>query len=384
MLVFSITVSGILANTLINAPLPDILDHFGQPDTAAGFFVSAAALPGVVMAPVIGLLADRYGRRRVLVPCLVAFGVFGMLAGLAPSWSTLLLARLGQGLGAAGLINLAVVLIGDYWTGLDRARVIGYNAAVLTVSLAVFPALGGGLAQWAGWRWAFAPYALALGVAFAAHRVLPGDSPRAGQPVAFRTQLRSAGDVIRQPLVATAIAYGFVLFILIFGLFLTVLPIYLADEFGLEAGGRGLVIAAPAVASTVAALSLGRLRRRYGAGALVIAGSLLFSVAFVLIGVAGALAVIIVGAVVYGLGEGLSIATLQDLVAGAAPDETRGAVVAVWVSAVRAGQAVGPLLAAAGLAWVGAGGSFLVAALMPLVLFAALLLSPMRTITADA
>lgn len=384
MLVFSITVSGILANTLINAPLPDILDHFGQPDTAAGFFVSAAALPGVVMAPVIGLLADRYGRRRVLVPCLVAFGVFGMLAGLAPSWSTLLLARLGQGLGAAGLINLAVVLIGDYWTGLDRARVIGYNAAVLTVSLAVFPALGGGLAQWAGWRWAFAPYALALGVAFAAHRVLPGDPPLAGQPVAFRTQLRSAGDVIRQPLVATAIAYGFVLFILIFGLFLTVLPIYLADEFGLEAGGRGLVIAAPAVASTVAALSLGRLRRRYGAGALVIAGSLLFSVAFVLIGVAGALAVIIVGAVVYGLGEGLSIATLQDLVAGAAPDETRGAVVAVWVSAVRAGQAVGPLLAAAGLAWVGAGGSFLVAALMPLVLFAALLLSPMRTITADA
>ncbi len=382
-LVFSITVSGILANTLINAPLPDILEHFDQPDSAGGFFVTAAALPGVVMAPVIGLLADRHGRRRVLVPCLLAFGLFGLLAGLAPSWTTLLLARLGQGIGAAGLINLAVVLIGDFWSGIDRARVIGYNAAVLTASLAVFPAIGGGLAQWGGWRWAFAPYVLALGVAYAVNRMLPGDVPHAGDAKSVRAQLRDAGQVIKQPLVATAIAYGFVLFILIFGLFLTVLPIYLDDQFGLEAGGRGLIIAVPAAASTLAALSLGRLRRRFGAGALVILGSLLFSVAFVLIGLAGALAVVVLGAIVYGLGEGLSLATLQDLVAGAAPDETRGAVVAVWVAAVRAGQAVGPLIAAAGLAWVGAGASFVIAATVPLLLFAALMVSPMRTVAAD-
>ncbi len=146
-LLFSITVTGILANTLVNAPLPDILDHFGQPDSAAGLFVSAGALPGVVMAPVIGVLADRHGRRRVLVPCLVAFGVFGLAGAAAPSYPVLLGLRLAQGVGAAGLINLAVVLIGDHWQGIERARVIGYNAAVLTVSLAIIPAVGGGLAE---------------------------------------------------------------------------------------------------------------------------------------------------------------------------------------------------------------------------------------------
>jgi MFS family permease len=48
----------------------------------------------------------------------------------------------------------------------------------------------------------------------------------------------------------------------------------------------------------------------------------------------------------YGLGEGVFIPTLQDVVAGAAAPEQRGAVVAVWVGAARAGQTAGPLLAA--------------------------------------
>jgi MFS family permease len=72
------------------------------------------------MAPVVGVLADRYGRRAVLVPCLVGIGTFGLISALAPTFELLLLAWLLQDIGAAGLINLAVVLIGDHWTGIER------------------------------------------------------------------------------------------------------------------------------------------------------------------------------------------------------------------------------------------------------------------------
>ncbi len=108
-----------------------------------GVLVSAGTLPGIVMAPVIGLLADRYGRRAVVVPCLVAFGVCGALAGLAPSFGALVAIRFLQGAASAGLVNLAVVIIGDHWDGTDRIRRLGQNSAVLTVSLAVFPPVGG-------------------------------------------------------------------------------------------------------------------------------------------------------------------------------------------------------------------------------------------------
>ena len=89
----------------------------------------------------------------------------------------LLLCRLLQGVGSAGLINLAVVLIGDHWTGLERARRVGQNAAVLTVSLAVFPPIGGALTQLGGWRLAFAPYAVGFVTAARVWRRLPGGRP---------------------------------------------------------------------------------------------------------------------------------------------------------------------------------------------------------------
>jgi MFS family permease len=374
--IFSITVTGILANTLVTAPLPDILSAFDEPDTMAGWVTAAATLPGILMAPVIGVLADRFGRRRVLVPCLVVFGLFGTAAAFAPSFGVLLACRFGQGFGSAGLINLAVVLIGDHWDGVERARLIGYNSAVLTVSVAVLPGVGGWLDQWGGWRWAFAPFALALGTAAVALKVVPDARPP--EPPHLFHQIRSSVGVLRQPLVGTAIFGGFVLFALIFGLFLTVMPILLEDTYGLEPGIRGLALAVPALGSTLAALMLGRTRGRFGARHLLIGAFAMLAAGFGMIGVAGSLAVVYVGAFVYGLGEGSTIPTIQDLVAGGSPPASRGAVVALWVGAARAGQTTGPLLAASALGGMGASGAFLVAAAIAGVLLVLQVLSPSR------
>ncbi len=355
-LIFSITITGILANTLVGPAIPDILDAFDQPDSRAGVFVAAGTLPGIAMAPIIGVLADRVGRRAVLVPCLVAFGLFGLLSALAPSFEVLLALRLAQGLGSAGLINLAVVLIGDHWSGLDRARLVGQNAAVLTTSLAIFPPLGGLLTELGGWRLSFAPYGVGLVTALLIFRRLDPARPAGG--VTLRTQLGGARTAVRHRDVLGSISIGFVIFMLIFGLFLTALPLHLEREFGLGPGLRGLVIAAPALTSTVAALRLGRLRARFGAVGLLTGASVLFTAAFAIIGLAGTLPVLVAGAMLYGAGEGVFIPTLQAVVAGASPPAQRGAVVAVWVGAARAGQTVGPLATAGVYGAIGTGSTF--------------------------
>ncbi len=357
-LIFSITVTGILANTLIGPAIPDILDAFDQPDSRAGIFVSAGTLPGILMAPVIGVLADRHGRRAVLVPCLVGFGTFGLLSALSPTFEVLLLLRLLQGVGAAGLINLAVVIIGDHWTGLERARLVGQNAAVLTVSLAVFPPIGGLLTELGGWRLSFAPYAIGLVTAVVIWRRLDPAKPDSKQTL--RSQLGAARVAVRHRDVLGSISIGFVIFMLIFGLFLTALPVHLEREFGLGAGARGLVIAAPALTSTIAALRLARLRARFGAVGIVTGAAVLFTIAFVVMGTAGTLVVLLAGAMLYGFGEGVFIPTLQDIVVGSASASQRGAVVAVWVGAARAGQTVGPLAVAGIYGAVGTGTTFVI------------------------
>jgi ACDE family multidrug resistance protein len=363
-IIFAITLTGILANTIVNPAIPDLLDDLDQSSSSAGLFVGIGALPGVLMAPLIGVLSDRFGRRQVVLPCLVGFGVFGLLGALAPSFGVLLALRLVQGVASAGLINLAVVIIGDHWDGLARAKAIGQNAAALTVALAVFPALGGVLAGTWGWEASFLPYGFGLVTAVAVARVLPKGRPTVGAGRTVRQQVSEAWVVIKQPLVLAVTALGFVVFFVIFGLFLTVLPVHLDEDLGVGATGRGLVLAVPAITSTVVALNLGRLRARFGGRVLVLAGTVVYAVGFVAIGLAPSVAVLVVAALFYGLAEGFTIPTLQDVAAGSGPAETRGSVVAVWVGVVRAGQFVGPLLAGASIAWIGSSATLVVGGLL--------------------
>ena len=91
----------------------------------------------LVVAPVAGFLADRFGRRVVLTTCLAIFGVFGGLAALAPTFEVLLVARFLQGVGSAALVNLAIVLIG-FFTMIARQKAVTQMIAFLVMENGLF------------------------------------------------------------------------------------------------------------------------------------------------------------------------------------------------------------------------------------------------------
>lgn len=365
LLIWAITLSGITANTLVAPVLPDIVATFDRPDSAAGLVVAAASLPGVFTAPVIGVLADRFGRRNVVAPCLVIFGAAAAVAVAAPSYAVLVGARFAMGFGSAGLINLGVVLIGDHWTGEERVRQVGRNAAVLTAALALLPPLSGLLAELGTWRLSQAPSMLALATAWVAWRRLDDVRPPHADS-SLGHQLRDVVSTLRSPVMAATIASGFLIFVMIFGLFLTVLPVHLDRDFGLDAASRGLLLAIPAVGATAVSLNLARLRGAIGLRTLLVAGAALFGVALTLTGLAGTLAVVGLGLVLYGVAEGFTVPSLQEVTAAPAPAAQRGAVLAAWVSAVRLGQATGPLVFAAVFAAVGTSTALVLGALVAL------------------
>lgn len=349
---FSVTVVGIMGTTLVSPVLPDLVADLGQPEGRAGLVIAAVALPGILVAPLVGLLADRFGRRRVLVPCLVLFGVGGLLAGAAGSFPALLAARVVQGTGAAGLINLVVVLIADHWDGEERARLLGRNSAVLTVFIAVMPLLGGLLAELGTWRWSFAAYGWALVVAAIVLVALPADRP-VGTTASLAGQARDAGALLRDPGLRVAVGSAILLFVGMFAVTLTLLPLIGEERFGLSAGARGAILASTAIGSTTTSLTIAAVQRRVGRVGAVRIGTTTFAVGIVLMGAAPHPAVLVIGAIVTGVAEGLVIPTLQAVVTELAPPAQRGAAVAVFVSGTRTGQTVGPLLAGAAVAAVG-------------------------------
>ncbi|HLG01236.1 MAG TPA: MFS transporter [Acidimicrobiia bacterium] len=352
---YALSATGILANSIILPVLPDIARDLEVSTGQIGLIVAAASFPGILAAPLIGVLADRFGRRPVVVPCLVIFGIGGLAAGLAPSFEVMLALRLVQGVGAAGLVNLAIVVLGDHFEGTMRARMIGRNALALTIGLSVFPTVGGFIGEHWGWRASFIPYGASVVMAVIAAAVLP--STRPSHAVSMSEQLRSARSSLRDPRVYAMAAAGFAVFILVFGV-ATTLPLHLDEEFAAGALTRGLLLALPAVGAGMISIGMGKLSERWGAWDMVPLGFALIAVAYAGVPIAPALALVTVPALAYGMGEAFTIVPLQDYAAQIATPEHRGVVIAVWVAAARAGQSVGPAVAGFTISTIGTGGTF--------------------------
>ncbi|WP_400771597.1 MFS transporter [Methylosinus sporium] len=112
------------------------------------------AVATVLMAT--GALADRFGRKRLLIVAIVAFGGASLLCGLAPNITILIVGRALQGAsGGAMLICGIAVLSHQFSTAADRARAFGWWGIVTGFGLGFGPVIGAGIAALLGWAWVF-------------------------------------------------------------------------------------------------------------------------------------------------------------------------------------------------------------------------------------
>ena len=128
------------------------------------------AVAGLLL--IAGALADRFGRRRILIVGLVVMLVASVPCALAPSSSLLIAARVVQGVGGALVVPSSLALLNGTLRVPDRARGIGIWAGLATLGTTVGPFVGGWLVDNASWRWLFVANApLILGALLALTRV---------------------------------------------------------------------------------------------------------------------------------------------------------------------------------------------------------------------
>lgn len=365
-----LTMAAVLPNVSIAPALPDIQVAFGLSDSAIVVLLMTAHGPGIVLTSVHGVLADRLGRREVAVPALVVYGVGGLAAMMAPNYPLLIVFRLVQGCGSAGFLTLAITILSDHYDGVERTRRLGRNALALTMGVALFPAIGGGLTELFGWRGPFALSGATLVLAVALWRLLPPGGGDGGART-LAAQLADARVDLARPQVWGLLVLGTCTLMVFFGSFVSTLPLHLEDRFGASAGVRGLILSAPALTSGFTAWRLGTLAERHPTSRLARTGFLALGSTLALVAVAPSLAVVWIPVLFLGIGEALTIIPFQSRIAGLAHEERRAAVVAAWGTAVRIGQVSAPLVVA-GLLLVGSTQMvLLVAAGWCLVLFGA-------------
>ncbi len=145
--------------SIVNVALPSIREGLHASTSDLQWIVSGYALTfGLVLVP-SGRLGDARGRRAMFVGGVALFTLASLAAGLAPTSTMLVVARLVQGIGG-GLLNPQINgLIQQLFRGAERGTAFGLLGSTIGVSTAIGPLLGGliikGLGTDTGWRWIF-------------------------------------------------------------------------------------------------------------------------------------------------------------------------------------------------------------------------------------
>jgi len=142
--------------------LPQIGEALGVANENSRQWVITAYLLGFgALQIVYGPLADRYGRKPLIIAGVGVFVVFSVIAMLAPSFETLILARIGQGMGTAATRVLAVSIVRDRYSGRTMARVMSLSFLVFLGVPIIAPTLGQAILLVAPWEAIFGVLAVA-------------------------------------------------------------------------------------------------------------------------------------------------------------------------------------------------------------------------------
>ena len=388
----------VLDGTIVGVSMPTIIRELDLDLTGAQWVTSLYSVVFAALLLTAGKLGDRFGRRTLFLSGLVLFILGSVFAALSGGATSLIIARVVQGVGGAAILPSTLSSVNSLFQGKDRSAAFGVWGAVMAGAAAVGPLAGGLLTQYAGWRWIFwvnVPIGIAL---VAATLALVPDTKGSQDPgkdiagfllsaigfgalvfaiiqgpkmgwwpvpgivgiigalavIAFVTvERRRHGrqdsvlldvTLFRHPTFTwgniTALMVAIGEFALVF-----ILPLYLVNAIGLSTITTGLVLAGMALGAFFAGAAARHIAAKIGA-----AGTVLLGLALEVFGALQLTAeespdqplwLIVFALVVYGLGLGLASAQLTSLVLADVPVEQSGQGSATQSTIRQLGSALG-------------------------------------------
>ncbi|MCV7430616.1 MFS transporter [Mycolicibacterium bacteremicum] len=142
--------------TIVNVAIPSVRTDLGATASQLQWVIDIYTLVLASLLMLSGAMGDRFGRRRVFQIGLTVFAVGSLLCSLAPGIDALIAARFVQAIGGSMLNPVALSIISQVFTGpVERARAIGIWGAVVGISMALGPTVGGLLIHLISWRAVF-------------------------------------------------------------------------------------------------------------------------------------------------------------------------------------------------------------------------------------
>lgn len=143
-----------LDGTIVGTAMPRIVGELGGLSLMT-WLTTAYLLTSTTVVPIAGKLADLLGRRTVYLTGLIIFMVGSALCGMANGMTELIIFRGIQGIGGGIMMPMAMIIIGDMFTGKERAKWQGIFGALYGLASVIGPQVGGWIVDAVSWRWVF-------------------------------------------------------------------------------------------------------------------------------------------------------------------------------------------------------------------------------------
>lgn len=146
----------VLDGAIVNIALPTIATELHASPAVSIWVINTYQLAITVLLLPLAALGDRIGYSRVYLPALLLFVAGSLACAMSGTLASLIVARMFQGIGAAGIMSINAALVRAIYPARTLGRGMSYNAVVLSVSVAVGPTLASFILSVAKWPWLFA------------------------------------------------------------------------------------------------------------------------------------------------------------------------------------------------------------------------------------
>jgi len=299
--------------------------------------LSVPALFIIIGAPIAGWMSDNWGRKNLLNVSLFIFGIAGASGYFAESFLFMFAGRAVLGLAIAGVKTATIAMVGDYYEGTKRQKVLSWQGSATKVGGFAFMFLGGYLANF-NWQVPFFGYALAF-------LLLPSALLALGESLPASDTANGPKDVSAVPF--WPCTYVFISATLASGLFFVTpvqLPFYLTSAFDASPLQMGSAVGVGNTVGAIVALSYYRFKHRLNYVAIYAIIFLSMSIGYYVLTLMPSYGTSLIGMVISGVGFGLYIPNHSSWILATVGPERRGYGVGLVTTAMFLGQFLAPII----------------------------------------
>lgn len=261
-----VTLLVLLGLSMVSPILPIYAESFQVSYTLVGFVVSSFAVARMILDIPAGLLSRRFDKKKIMISGLVLLSVSSVIAGLAPDYNTLVIARMLEGAGSALYVTTATVFLAQISGEKKRGQWMSLYMGMLLLGAIFGPTFGGIAADTFGIRAPFFAYAIITGLAVIPTLVLPKltNSENVYSPLELREILRDMRQVLSNPSFLLVTFTVFTMFFLRTGIRTTLVPLFGANNLGLDSSSIGLILTIGGITTAFTIVPMGRISDKIG------------------------------------------------------------------------------------------------------------------------